>query len=63
MHLATGGPLGTACGAGARWLSSQVTSTRGTRLVTCKACMRTEAWRRACDLRALSLVMENNPGS
>lgn len=58
VHLATGGPVGAACGAGARWLSSNITSTRGTRLVTCRSCMRTEAWTRACDLTALALVME-----
>lgn len=36
-----------ACGAGARWASTEITTVRGTRLVTCLGCTRTKAYREA----------------
>lgn len=43
VHLRTAG--GYACGTGRRWLSQQISSVTGRDRVTCRACIRTRAYR------------------
>lgn len=43
VHLRTAG--GYACGTGRRWLSQRISSVIGRDRVTCRACIRTRAFR------------------